>query len=95
MYWESIAWNLASVVVGGLITWRVARRYYVEAAKDLKDETQELQRLMHLILSGLESSGLVRYSRNEQGRITGVNFMFRVEGGRVAIDGQPAELRRN
>ncbi len=63
---------LIGIVVGGLTTWWAARYYYEKASRDLAAEANELKRLNTLILRGLESAGLVEYSRDDEGNIRGM-----------------------
>ena len=35
-------WGIISVMIGGFITWVVARIYYVKAGKELKEESRRL-----------------------------------------------------
>lgn len=60
----NMALTLVGIVFGGLITFVVARYYYIRAAKELKDVADE-------ILSRLEEDGLVKISRDKHGKITG------------------------
>lgn len=45
---SSALWNIASMTVGALITWAVARYYYRQAAKELQvvvnEVTQQLEK---------------------------------------------------
>ena len=63
--------HLIGLLVGGLITWLVARIYYVRASKDLTREAAELQRLNNLLLRGMEHAELVELNRDEQNKIVG------------------------
>jgi hypothetical protein len=85
-----VAVTLLSVVLGGLITLLVSRRYYKRAAKELKQESAELRRLTTLVLSAMEHSGLVSLARDEAGRITG--FVFNVSPGGVSVTGAIGNL---
>jgi len=63
--------TLFSLAVGSFVSFLVAKRYYLRAAADLRKEAGELRRLNGVILQSLENAGLVRYSRNQSGNITG------------------------
>jgi hypothetical protein len=66
----------AGVIVGGFITWLVARYYYKRATKDLgaavsglQEETDKLKHLNALLLLAVESGGNFELARDEQGQI--------------------------
>lgn len=50
--------NLGAVLVGGLITWYVSRRYYMKASEDLRKETSELLSLSKITLVALKNAGI-------------------------------------
>jgi hypothetical protein len=60
---------LSSIVVGGLMTWIAARIYYLKAGNELKAEAESLKRLNLFIIQGLESGGIAKFSRDENGEI--------------------------
>ena len=60
------------VLVGALVTWLVARCYYVKASNDLRTTAEELRHLNEMILSALEQANLVEINRNENGKPVGL-----------------------
>ena len=86
----SVAVNLLSVALGGLITYSVSRMFYGLAATELKNESAELRRLTTLVLSAMEHAGLVSLARDEAGRITG--FVIHVSPAGVSVTGAIASL---
>ena len=64
-------WTLFSIAVGAVITWYVARRYYIQAAIDLEEETKVLRNLLRITLTALEDAKMVKLVRDESGQITG------------------------
>ena len=74
--------TLASIAVGGLITWRVSKCYYEQASEELREEADELQRMNELILRSIEEGIQVKLNRNEEGKITGIQL-----GGAAHIEG--------
>lgn len=74
-YWTSlvitILSTLASVGIGGLITFLVARRYYQKASNDLIQEASELRRYLRLLADLLDEHGY-EVGRDEEGNPTGV-----------------------
>ncbi len=60
------------VIVGGAITWYVARLYYVKASRDLTAESDRLRNLVIILARALESEGIIELHRNERGEITGL-----------------------
>jgi len=65
--------------MGALITWLVARRYYVHAALDLESETTKIRKLLAIILQSLEDAGMVELNRNSSGQIIGMNYKLSVD----------------
>jgi hypothetical protein len=86
----SVAVNLLSVALGGLITLFVSRTYYKRAAKELKQESGELRRLTALVLSAMENTGQVSLTRDGGGRIVGIGIHARPTG--VSVTGAIADL---
>ena len=66
--------SIVGVILGGIITWLVAKRYYMRATQDLKGEASELRRLSELILRGMENAGWVKLNRDKEDKITGFIF---------------------
>jgi len=48
--------------LGVFLGWFIAHFYYVEAGTQLAEEKAELRRLSTLVLRGLESAGLVKWT---------------------------------
>ena len=65
-------WNISSIAIGALITWLVARRYYVRAALDLESETKKIRNLLRIALQALEDAGMLKLNRDESGQIVGM-----------------------
>jgi hypothetical protein len=63
--------SLASVALGGVITWFVSRVYYKRAGHELKDEATELRRLNTLMLQSMEHAGWIKLNRDASGKILG------------------------
>jgi hypothetical protein len=60
-------------LVGALVTWWVARIYYVKASEDLAKESEELRRQSVLMLRGLEVMAEKQlFGRDELGNPQGV-----------------------
>lgn len=75
MEWSNFLFSLFGIILGGIITWGVSKRYYEKASKDLKSETEGLRKLTLLILDGMEIGGLVEIARDRNGNILGYNFL--------------------
>lgn len=75
-FWSNIVsgfWgSIIGVMIGGFITYIVARSYYVKASKELSDAASELENLITVIGRGLENAGIFKFNRNEQGKIVGL-----------------------
>lgn len=63
--------NVASVLVGAVIAWGVARFYYVRASKDLVREARALRELVDIQIRALEAEGLISVHRNASGQPIG------------------------
>jgi len=63
--------RVASVVIGGVITWLVAYWYYQRAAKGLDLEAAKLRNLMRIVLVVMEQQGWAKLNRDGSGNIVG------------------------
>ena len=90
---DLILWALG-VIIGGVITFLVSRRYYVKASNDLRKhyeqaseelrkEADELKKATRLVLRSLEEGTPVTLNKNEEGEIVGIQIegAARIEGG--------------
>jgi len=68
-----------SVLIGALVTWLVARIYYVKASKELRKEAEKLRHLNELILRALEEADGVKITRNKAGEPIGL--VIKLAGG--------------
>jgi hypothetical protein len=71
---------LIGIVVGGVITFLVARYYYKKASEELSKEANELRRLNNLMLHGMEYAGWIELQRDKEGNITGFRQTIPVSG---------------
>lgn len=74
MDWANFLSSLTGIIIGGIITWLVSKRYYKRASRDLKNETEGLRKLIVIILEGLENHGLMEIVRDEKGNIIAYKF---------------------
>ena len=84
---------ILGVGIGGLITYLVSKRFYVKAAIDLKEATDDLKKKTSLLARLLEGQGVPCY--NEKGELIGVSVTIAVnviegtigvgEGGGIAV----------
>jgi len=63
--------TIASVVIGGVITWLAAYWYYRQAAKGLEREAAKLRNLMRIVLVVMEQHGWAKLNRDGSGNIIG------------------------
>lgn len=63
--------SIAGVLIGGLITWLVARHYYKKASVELLHEANSLRRLNEIILHAMEDAGVVKLNRDGSFNIIG------------------------
>jgi hypothetical protein len=69
----------AGVLLGGLITWLVSRRFYVKAARDLTAETRRLRAGSNKILQALHAGGIKNPVRDtDTGEIEGFDLTVRL-----------------
>lgn len=59
-------------IVGVLIGWGISHLYYLQAQEDAKADAEERRRVDALILRGIESVGVIKYSRDASGKVIGV-----------------------
>jgi hypothetical protein len=55
---STVVTTLVGLIVGGLITFFVARYYYVRASEDLLAESRRLRNIVNLLAGGLINAGL-------------------------------------
>ena len=65
-------WNIVSIAIGALLTWLVARLYYIRAAIDLESETKKIRNLLRIALQALEDAKMVKLNRDSSGHIIGM-----------------------
>jgi len=63
--------TVCSFVMSAVITWWVARHYYLGAAKDLEHVATRQGNLLDTILRAMEHNGWVTLSHDHAGNITG------------------------
>ena len=68
----TIVATLVGVIIGGIITWYVSKKYYKRASQEMKEESDKLIKKINLILRSMEEAGLIEYTRDEQGNIKGL-----------------------
>ncbi|MCG8085511.1 MAG: hypothetical protein JAZ13_07315 [Candidatus Thiodiazotropha taylori] len=79
--------TVLALIIGGVITWITAKHYYEKASKELSNEAMDLKKNSILLLRGYESLGLVRFSRDEEGRYKGL-----VHEGKGGLQAQSASI---
>ena len=65
------------VLIGGIITFLVARHYYQRAARELRDEAKKLRHLTTLGLRVNEREGKADFRWDESGEIVGEHLHFK------------------
>jgi len=68
--------NILAVLVGGLITWLVSKRYYLKASEELADATKKINEMSNIIVHILEQNDNKQWEikRDDQGKIIGLNI---------------------
>lgn len=64
---STVVSTTVSVLLGGLITWYVSRKYYVDASKDLTEKVGELYSLTIIAIEALENAGVIVVERGAHG----------------------------
>lgn len=77
----SFLYLVAGSLIAGLVTYRVAKFYYEQAADDLKAESRQLRRLNEIMLNGMQNNGWIDLNRNEHGEIVGLNVTVAIKEG--------------
>lgn len=92
-----IVLSLVSMLVGAVITWWFARRYYEKASHDLSLEAAELKKLNTLMLRGLEAAGMAEFSRDQEGNIQGmkINVSSNIQAGSATMRGDASVKPKN
>jgi hypothetical protein len=81
------------VIIGGTITFLVARYYYQRATKDLKKEATKLRELNTLILRGMEESGQVKWNKDNEGNIVGLVINFKATSAEHSVIAEKVEVK--
>ena len=69
-----IVTTVIAVIIGGLVTFLVARWYYKKAAKELRAEAETLRQLNILLLRAMEEAGFAKFTRDKDGNPVGLIF---------------------
>jgi len=77
--WQFI-WQLAGLLVGGLITLVVSWYFYKRAGDELRAEADKIRRLNDFICTGLEQAGLAKFRRNKDGEISAMYIELKTAG---------------
>jgi hypothetical protein len=83
-----------ATLIGGLVAWFVAQRYYKRSVDDLRQEADQLHRAVDVVLGYLANQGAnVEVKRDSNGRTTGliVNAEGHAEAA-VAFDAVAASV---
>jgi hypothetical protein len=72
----------ASVLVGAIITFLVARYYYRRAGEELRAESAELRHYINVLLDCLQDAGHITFERDPSGRPVRVRVL-RLRGGGI------------
>ena len=77
----SVVTTVASVILGGVITWAAAWHYYKRAGDELRGEAKELRKLISMVLTAMERQGSAKLNRDAEGNIVGFVFEYEGSGG--------------
>ena len=64
------------LITGGIISFLITKYYYERAGKDLKKEVGKLRQLNIHVLRSMEEAGLIKWNRDSQGKIIGLDIKF-------------------
>ena len=77
--------SIIGIFIGGLITWYVARKYYIRASDDLRQESMNLRVLSNVLVNFLAHNKLIEIERDKQGHVLG--YIIPVEkNGRLVLN---------
>jgi len=62
------------LIIGGLIIFFISNLHYEHAHRDLKDEVIRLRQLNIRLLWSMEEAGLIKWNRDSQGNIIGLDI---------------------
>jgi hypothetical protein len=74
---RDVVLTVVGLIAGGLIGWGLSQVYYRKSLRDQEASNAEQSRVMDLILRGIESTGTIKYVRDESGKVTGVAIQLR------------------
>jgi hypothetical protein len=57
--------TIVGAAVGAIVTWKVAKHYYVEAGKELKSEADKLRSLTKFLGYKLNEKGIIDLPKDE------------------------------
>lgn len=63
-------------IVGILAGWGISHWYYVKSLHDARTYAAEHARVEQMLLRGIESVGIIHYTRDSTGRINGVDIQL-------------------
>jgi hypothetical protein len=91
---ETALWSLVSIAIGSLVTWLVARTYYVSAARDLETETKQIRNLLRIALQAMETAGMVKLNRDASGEPVGMIHAVAVSDSLTFSGELSAEIKK-
>ena len=65
------------LIVGGLIIFFVTHHHYEHVHREIKDEVFRLRQLNIRLLWSMEEAGLIKWNRDSQGNIVGLDIRSR------------------
>ncbi len=65
--------TIVSIIIGALITWYFAHRYYIKASKELIEETKHIRKLLNcIVLLESDDEGQYTVKRDYEGNAVGL-----------------------
>jgi hypothetical protein len=91
-FWTAWGTTLVSTVVGAAVTWVAARHYFKRAGDELRHESQQLRKLVSMVLTAMEQQGTAKLNRDAEGNIIGFVFEHVGSGGVKVGGSAPTEF---
>lgn len=66
--------SIVFMFLGLISSWLMSVHFYERALSDAKANAQESERMIQLILRGIEGKGIVEYEHDSTGKIVGVKI---------------------
>ncbi len=94
----NMAIGFIGILMGGIITWYVAKKYYMRASNDLTQESLKLRVLFNILVNFLADNKLIEIKKDNEGNLVGYIIPVEKDGKlvlRTYIDSQKESIEFN